>query len=94
MKFDWYCGRLQFLADVNGDGQTTITDVIGWAKYLYFAPAQVAMAIFDDAESLRRFFETDCSTGMGVGGAVFSFFVWLMVWAFVALALAPAQTRI
>jgi hypothetical protein len=94
MKFDWYCGRLRFFADVNGDGRITITDVIGWAKFLYFAPAQLVMALFDEAEPLRRFFETDCSTGTSFGGAVFSLFVWLMVWAFAAVALAPARTKV
>jgi hypothetical protein len=83
MKFDEYCGRLRFFADVNGDGQITITDVVAWVKFLFFVPAKLAMALFDEMPPLRNFFESSCDTGMSLGGAVFSLFVWLIVWLIV-----------
>lgn len=93
MKFDEYCGRLAFAADMNGDGQITITDVTEWAKYVLFAPAKFVMALFDDMPPLRGFFETDCSTGLNFGGLIFSVFVWLIVWGMIAASISAQKNK-
>jgi hypothetical protein len=87
MKFDEYCGRLAFAADMNGDGQITISDVTEWVKYILFAPAKFAMALIDQMPPLRGFFETDCHTGLSFGGFAFSAFVWLIVLVILALSM-------
>ena len=81
MKFDEYCGRLWFAADMNRDGKITITDVTEWGKYIFFAPAKFVMVLIDEVPQFRGFFEADCQTGLSFGGFIFSAFAWLIVWA-------------
>jgi hypothetical protein len=80
MKFDEFCGRLSLGLDMNGDYQTTITDVIEWCRFVWLLPAKLLMLVFDNFLSLHVFFESNCDTGNSFGGFVFSTFVWWIIY--------------
>jgi hypothetical protein len=63
--------------DVNGDGLTTITDVIAWIEAMFEVPAKLALTLLDGWPAVGGFFEVSCTSGQGWGGALFSAIVWL-----------------
>lgn len=76
------CGRFFFAYDMNGDGATTISDIGLLAESIWLLPAKALFSVLDSAPQSARFFEITCKTGEGWGGAIFSFFVWGMVFSF------------
>ncbi len=81
------CGRFHFVADMNADGAFTISDVWLWLERLYLLPSNGTVAFFQDDRPLASFFEITCATGQSWGGAIFSFFVWFIVFGIVAAML-------
>ena len=63
---------------MNTDGVLTISDVLLWAKWLWSFPAKLVMEVVAGSPKLATFFEIDCGTGEGWGGAVFAFFIWFI----------------
>ncbi len=77
MKFsNEYCGRFSFFWDMNADGLVTISDVFQWFDFLFYLPAKIAMFMVSDMPPVATFFEINCLTGEGWGGAVFSLLAW------------------
>jgi hypothetical protein len=74
--FTDYCHRFHFAADMNGDRAFTVTDVWLWAETVFRLPALLVAWTFGAVPETARFFEIDCGTGQGSGGAVFSAAVW------------------
>lgn len=70
------CSRATFSSDMNADGVFTITDVGLLLKQVFFFPADMATMIVFGSDDLVKFFEMNCNTGTGYGGAVFSLVVW------------------
>ena len=73
-----YCQRFRFVSDMNGDMAFTISDVWALIKLAWLLPSNALIAVIHDT-SLATFFEVDCTTGQGGGGAVLSFLCWLAV---------------
>ena len=73
------CERFFFAMDMTGDGQTTISDVMGWLETVFFIPSQIIMWVIDSNATVSNFLETHCTTGTGAGGAIFSGIVWWLV---------------
>ena len=78
------CGRFYFAIDFNRDGITTISDLWLLFKSCFLIPAKGIAELLAAFPRLAAFFEMDCLTGEGGGGAVFSAFTWLII--FTALA--------
>lgn len=77
MKMYEYCERLRFVTDMNRDGAFTISDVWLLVKTGWLLPSNFWMiALHDIDKTVATFFEIDCSTGQGVGGALFSLLIW------------------
>lgn len=71
-----------FVADMNGDGAVTISDVWLWFKWLYFYPGDGFLFATEKwAPKLAQFFELSVATYSGGFSGVMSFFVWLFVLA-------------
>jgi len=88
MKFtNEFCGRFYFSFDMNGDGLTTISDVWTLFKTLFLIPSKAVAELIAHLSKIASFFEMDCLSGEGGGGAVFSAIVWLVVWAIMAASL-------
>lgn len=88
MKFtNGFCGRFYFAFDMNGDGLTTISDIWMLFKTLFLMPSKAIAELIAHLPEFASFFEMDCLTGEGVGGAVFSAMVWFFVLASVAASL-------
>ena len=88
MKFtNEFCGRFYFSFDMNGDGLTTISDIWMLFKTLFLIPSKAVAELIANLPKLASFFEMDCWTGEGGGGAVFSAMVWFIVWAIMAASL-------
>ena len=82
MNMDEYCGRFFFAKDMNDDLAFTITDLWLMAKFVFLLPAKIVTGLIHNSE-LASFFEVACLTGEGWGGAVFSLFAWVLVFALV-----------
>lgn len=70
------CYRFFLAKDMNGDGATTISDVWAWIEYIFYLPAKIATAMLQGIPEVWRFFEMNCATGTGLGGAFFSLVVY------------------
>lgn len=70
------CGRFFFAVDINRDGSFTITDVWLMAQFVFLLPAKVATWVISGVPWLAHFFEMDCDSGGGWGGALFCLLVW------------------
>lgn len=77
-----YCGRFLIAIDMNGDLAFTISDVWLISKFVWLMPAKVVIGVLHETPGTATFFEIGCGTGEGWGGAIFSFFVWLIVLGF------------
>jgi hypothetical protein len=76
--------RWHFVADMNGDGVTTISDVWLWLKWAFFAPADWLLLItMYYATSVALFLEMTPSMLSGRFSGITSGFFWL-----IALAIA------
>lgn len=76
------CGRFYFAEDMNGDGLTTISDALLWLKAAFLLPSNFVAAALQGKQGssgVAQFFEMDCSTGQGGGGAFFSLLIWIFV---------------
>jgi hypothetical protein len=72
--------RWMFAADMNRDGQITISDFWLWVKWIFFAPGDgILFGIMFHLPSFAKFFEI--STSMLYGGWSFALSLW--VWYFV-----------
>lgn len=79
MKFtNEFCGRFYFAFDMNGDGLTTISDIWMLFKTLFLIPSKAVAELIANLPKLASFFEMDCWTGEGGGGAIFSALVWFV----------------
>lgn len=67
-----YCSRFHFALDMNGDSAFTISDVELMLKFVWLLPAKLVVGFVHQNPQLTSFFEVTCSTGEGLGGAVFS----------------------
>ncbi|MDP1742932.1 hypothetical protein [Polaromonas sp.] len=80
MKFtNEFCGRFYFAFDMNGDGLTTISDIWMLFKNLFLIPSKAIAELIAHLPKLASFFEMDCWTGDGGGGAIFSALVWFVI---------------
>ena len=82
--------RFRFVADLNGDGVFTVSDVGAWFNWVYFAPGD-SIAILLLNSGLGNFLEISTDSINGLGSGVFSFFAWWMLFA--VLANAQSATR-
>jgi len=74
-----FCGRFNFVLDMNADGMVTISDVWMLFKSVFLIPSKVITAGVAQYPTVASFFEIDCFTGEGAGGAIFSIAVWFVV---------------
>jgi len=73
----------QFVADMNGDGLITISDVGLWFKWLYFWPGDAVIYALMETP-LGRFFEVSPASYSGAASGIISLFVWTgWPWLFV-----------
>lgn len=80
MKFiNEQCGRFSFFWDMNADGLVTISDVLKLVDFFFRIPVKITFEIVAYAPSVATFFEINCLTGEGWGGAIFSVFLWIVV---------------
>lgn len=80
MKFtNEFCGRFYFAFDINGDGLTTISDIWMLFKTLFLIPSKAVAELIANLPKLASFFEIDCWTGEGGGGAIISALVWFVI---------------
>ena len=86
------CGRFYFALDFNRDGTTTIGDLWLLVKNIYLIPAKGFAELLAAFPRLAAFFEMDCMTGEGGGGAVFSALTWLFIFTFIAVACAANKS--
>ena len=70
------CWRFYFSADMNLDGAFTISDFGLLIQQVVLIPASVLMYVIERFPPVLAFFEADCGTGRGVGGWIFSGFMW------------------
>lgn len=84
MGINEYCGRFAFSSDMNGDLAFTISDVWLMAKFAWLLPAKLVVGGLHSFPELATFFEVSCSTGEGIGGAVFSLFAWALLFGLIA----------
>lgn len=84
------CNRFRFAMDMNGDLSFTISDVALLAKQAFLLPSKLVSALVHANSGLAKFFEISCATGEGWGGAIFSFFAWLLVLGLIG---AIAETK-
>lgn len=87
------CNRFYFAKDMNGDFAFTISDVWLLAKAIWLIPAKAVMLIVDNSAGMGRFFEASCSTGESWGGAIFSFFGWILILGVVGLLIDELENR-
>ena len=78
------CGRLLFVTDGNYDGFFTITDIWIIANQLFHLPSNLIILLNEQFPQLVAFFEINCITGTGWGAAIFSAFIWFVVFGLVA----------
>lgn len=90
--FDGLCSRLVTHWDANLDGAITVTDIWLNLKFAFFLPANIALAALDGT-NVGRFFEIDCFTGYGLGSALFSVAVWLVLFGSLASEASSGQKR-
>lgn len=83
---DSYCKRFVFVLDMNGDGMFTISDVGLLFKAAFLLPSSFVASMLHRYDATAQFFEIDCSSGRGLGGATFSFVAWLALLALLATA--------
>ena len=79
MKMFEYCERFRFVTDMNRDGAFTISDVWLLAKTGWLLPSNFWMIPLHEIASVAAFLEVECSTGQGVGGALFSLLMWASI---------------
>lgn len=80
MKFtNEQCGRFSFSWDMNADGLVTISDILLLVDFFFRIPVKITLEIVANVPSIATFFEINCLTGEGWGGAIFSAFLWLVV---------------
>ncbi len=84
MSMDAYCNRFRFAWDMNGDLAFTVSDVWLLVKAIFLLPATASTSVLHRFEATAVFFEIDCHTGQGIGGAIVS----LMLWPWLALSIA------
>jgi hypothetical protein len=72
------CGRLDVALDMNLDGVFTISDLWLLIKFVWLLPSKLVMEVIGASPKLVQFFEIDCYTGEGFGGAILSLFIWLI----------------
>ena len=83
-----------FAADMNGDGAVTVSDLWLWAKWLYFYPGDLFFyGLMSGPKALASFFELSPANYGGIVSGALSLFVWLIVWAFSAVALDDLRTH-
>ena len=80
------CGRFYFALDMNGDAAVTISDLWTLFKNVFLIPSKIIAQVIAGEPKIASFFEMDCLTGEGGGGAIFSILVWLVVFGMVATA--------
>jgi len=69
----------RFVADMNGDGAVTISDVWLWVKWLYFYPGDgVLHLLATNLPSVAKFFEVSTDSYGGYISGFISFFIWLV----------------
>ena len=67
----------EFVADMNGDGAITISDVELWVRWLFFIPGDTVIWATIDTP-LGRFFEVSMSSYGGGWSAIFSVIGWVV----------------
>ena len=85
---DAYCRRFRFAEDMNGDLAFTVSDVWLIVKAVFLLPSAAVSSVLHRFDSTAVFFEVDCQTLQGVGGAVLSLFLWPVL---IAIAVGMAS---
>ena len=68
-----------FVADMNGDGAITISDVWLWVKWLFFYPGDLLLAgLMAGFPDVARFFEISTSSYEGFFSGVVGAIFWLI----------------
>jgi hypothetical protein len=70
--------RLHIMLDMNLDGALTISDVLLWLRWLFWLPGDLA-ALALLGTPVGDFFEVAPSSMQGIGSALLSLCVWLVV---------------
>ena len=74
---DAWAMRWNFIIDMNGDGQITISDVWLWASYIFFAPGDVILlGIMLKLPSVAAFLEMTPKLVSGWWSLAISFLFW------------------
>jgi hypothetical protein len=86
---DWRQWRIwDFVADMNGDGRVTISDVWLWFKWLYFYPGDGLIYLMGNTK-LGNFLELSANSYGGFWSGVVSFLLWWI--GFLLVVSVPAQ---
>lgn len=80
-----------FIADMNGDGAVSISDVWLWMKWLYFYPGDLGVAALLSMPNVSAFFEMSTDSYGGTFSGVASAVIWL--WAVVLLTKIEREGR-
>ncbi len=81
MKFaNEQCGRFSYQWDMNLDGLVTISDVLELVDIFFRIPVKITLEIVFAAPSIATFFEINCLTGQAWGGAIYSVFLWWLIY--------------
>lgn len=91
MKLTDYCGRHAYGWDMSGDGVTTVTDIWLLSKAVFLAPSNLSADFLQLFPRVAEFFEMTCDTGQGLGGAVLSLFIWMIVWVVLVDSISPSK---
>lgn len=86
-----YCRRFLFVSDMNGDMAFTVTDIWLLFKQVWLFPSNFLVETLYRFESMASFFEIDCGTGQGLGGAIFSTFFWFYGLVFFSYVIANSS---
>lgn len=80
-----FCTRFHIVMDMNRDSLFSISDVWLIIKWIWLLPAKFVVGLAHEFLMLATFFEINCDTGESWGGAMFSFFVWFLIFCSVEM---------
>lgn len=79
-------------ADINGDGQFTISDVWGWTVQIYYLPGDLVIEVLIGT-AVGNFFEIGPDNYRGIFSLIVSAIIWGMVVGGLSSTIADFQNR-
>jgi hypothetical protein len=79
MKEAWDA-RWTIVADANGDGKVSVSDVWLWFQYVFFAPGDLIILWIMGLPKLASFFEIGSDNLSGWGSGFISTLIWVAIY--------------